>query len=523
MINLASTNKLLLTRVVITLALITVGLTTLQALPTSSVFGEINPSEWAQVQRDSTRSGRADYDLIPPFNTKWRWTNGSRWDGEALPATFNYEIPHLSQPIVGDGKVYIGSFQNALFAVKEVDGTTAWRFDTEGPVLHTAGYANKLVYVGASDGYFYAVNTTDGSLAWKYATGSIYSAPLVLSNKVCIGSKTNYYYCFNLTDTNGDKQGDLIFKYDARAPIYHTAASSTDGSKIYFGSEDMTPHCIVGNTANPAGEKCSGWDADRLPGQSFLHYWPVVVADKVIFTTLPDEASNHIFMDIDSLLRSISGSDWSTVEPQLIANYIAKPYEQTLFVLNATTGKEAYITASSHIAYHNDAMNPPTIGNNNEIFTMYRGKVTAFGASFGTDFAPDVGFINPSTGKITPIAPAGKYSSKLSNDLDDNSIFSSGPQVLYGVHNRRCVVGIDRKTQTDFIAAQISRELYSHCGVAQAYFFNINGEPADTAGYPDPRGYDNRGEGLMPAVIANNTMYVVFRGGYLLAVTGARR
>lgn len=486
--------------------------------------GQAATSDWPQLQHDQQKTGRSNHALVPPFTIKWRWLDGAKYNtGAAHPSKLSVEIPVLVQPIAGDGKIYLGSYGGEMFAINETSGETAWKYKVNGPIQHTAGFAAGKVFFGSSDGYFYALNSSNGSLAWKYNTGSIFAAPLILSDRVCIGSKTNFYYCFSFADQNQDGAGDLLFKFDAKAPIYHSSAASSDGTKIYFGTEDMKPQCILARSTNPSGEVCAGWQPTILTGQSFIHYWPVAVADKVVFTVLPTEPTNTIFGSVDSFFNSISATAWNDVEPLLINHYKNNPAMQTLFVLNGSTGQKAFDTAASHIAYHQDAFVPPTIGVNNEIYLLYRGKQSALGSSFGTNFPPDLGWINPQTGKITPVGAPGQIGSKINNDLDDNSNFTSAPGIVYGFHNRRCVIGIDVNAKTEFNAAQPTKDLQlGHCGGATntPAFFDGVGE---SYGFPDIDGYDNRGEGLMGPSIVGNSMYLVFRGGMVFAVNGTRR
>lgn len=464
---------------------------------------------------------------------KWGEKSGETWvDGE-IYETLDVEIPVLAQPIVGDEKVYLGSFTDGkLYAINEETGDTAWSFQTDLGINHTAAYNNSKVYIGSLDGYFYSVNTADGTLAWKYPTGPIYSAPLIVNSKACIGSKSGYFYCFYLNDQNGDKVGDLIFQYTAEAPIYHSAAASPDGAKIYFGSEDMHPHCIKTETDNPEGEECENWTPqmldgkDFIPGQSFFHYWPVTVQDKVIFTTLPIYGSSRSFRNIENLFDNTSETSWSIIEPMLINYYQNHPFDQTFFVLDAFSGSQAYPTAASHIAYHMDAMVPPALGPNDEAYAMYRSKDSSLRAeSFDTKYPLEIGWMNIQNGHLSSFGPENTFQPYISHSLDDPSIFSSGGGIIYGVHNRRCVSTLDTTNQSEFMIMKSVRRFPTSTCIGDAlYFFDDDYEPSSGSGnYPDIRGNNNRGEGLMPPSIAGNSMYVVFRGGAVLAITGKIR
>ncbi len=469
-------------------------------------------NDWPQVAHDAQRTAYSPTAIVPPMKVKWRWVNGNKWTGDPLPKTLDVEIPVLSQPIVGDNKVFVGSYEGAMYAIKATDGSTLWQFQTGGPILHSAAYAKQTVYFGSNDEHFYAVDTNTGAIRWTFKTGNIYSAPLLVANNVCIGSKTGYFYCFRQDSTDGSP----LFQVSVGAPIYQTAAASQDGTRIYFGSEDMIPHCLL----TASGQTCPEWNPYTIPGQSLFHYWPVVSDDKVIFTSMPYYPTNVIFGDTEEFFDSLTETDWTSIEPKLLEHLKSNPYYQTFFVLDAKTGQKAYDTAVAHIGYHQDAFVPPTLLPSNELLLLYRGKTSSLGGSFGTKYGPDLGRMDLSAGKITPLGKPDQFGNTFINELDDNVAIMSAPDVVYGIHNGWCSSAIDYLNNQSFVAGRISESTQSNdCQNTSPipYFFS------DTDVYPDIRGYNNRGEGLMSPSIAGNSMYMVFRGGYLLAVEGTQQ
>ena len=69
-----------------------------------------------------------------------------------------------SSPAIGsDGTVYVGSFDNNLYAVNP-DGTEKWNYTTGGTVRSPAIGSDGTVYVGSFDNNLYAIggeNDTD--------------------------------------------------------------------------------------------------------------------------------------------------------------------------------------------------------------------------------------------------------------------------------------------------------------------------------------------------------------------------
>jgi outer membrane protein assembly factor BamB len=84
-----------------------------------------------------------------------------------------------------NGRVFIGSSDQGLYAVRAGDGSTIWRFETLGAVQSEPLYDSQLdvVYFGSNDGALYAVHASNGLLAWRYETGAEVARKPVLSGE----------------------------------------------------------------------------------------------------------------------------------------------------------------------------------------------------------------------------------------------------------------------------------------------------------------------------------------------------
>ncbi len=72
------------------------------------------------------------------------------------------------------GRLFMGSSDRGLYALRASDGSTLWRFETLGPVQSEPLYDAELdvVYFGSHDGAVYAVHASDGQLIWRFETGA---------------------------------------------------------------------------------------------------------------------------------------------------------------------------------------------------------------------------------------------------------------------------------------------------------------------------------------------------------------
>jgi len=72
------------------------------------------------------------------------------------------------------GRVFVGTSDHGLYALRSSNGSSLWRFETLGAVQSEPLYDAEMdvVYFGSNDGGFYAVHASDGRLAWRYDSGA---------------------------------------------------------------------------------------------------------------------------------------------------------------------------------------------------------------------------------------------------------------------------------------------------------------------------------------------------------------
>jgi outer membrane protein assembly factor BamB len=83
------------------------------------------------------------------------------------------------------GRVFVGSSDHGLYALRASNGSTIWRFETLGAVQSEPLYDRALdvVYFGSNDGALYAVRASDGQLVWRYESGAEIGRRPVLSGE----------------------------------------------------------------------------------------------------------------------------------------------------------------------------------------------------------------------------------------------------------------------------------------------------------------------------------------------------
>jgi outer membrane protein assembly factor BamB len=92
-------------------------------------------------------------------------------------------------------RVFVGSSDHGLYALKADDGATIWRFETLASVQCEPVYdpAEDVVYFGSNDGALYKVAAFDGRLLWRFNTAAEVARRPVMRNGIL--------YVVNANDT----------------------------------------------------------------------------------------------------------------------------------------------------------------------------------------------------------------------------------------------------------------------------------------------------------------------------------
>lgn len=106
-------------------------------------------------------------------------TANSRISGEAYERG-RAEIDDLR------GRVFVGTSDHGLYALRASNGSSIWRFETLGAVQSEPLYdaALDVVYFGSNDGALYCVHASDGRLVWRFDSGAEVARKPVLSGEL---------------------------------------------------------------------------------------------------------------------------------------------------------------------------------------------------------------------------------------------------------------------------------------------------------------------------------------------------
>jgi outer membrane protein assembly factor BamB len=331
-------------------------------------------ADWPMVRGNPQRTGYVDAELKPPFRLAWvRHFVGER-------------IGSAVEPIVADGKLFIGTHSGNLYALDAKSGKPLWRFQANGPILHSPACADGRAVAASTDGLLYSLDAATGRLLWMSGAtpGSISASPAVASGLVWVGYRTGVLFAAE------PGRGELSVREDARAPIRQSIASA-DG-RVFVTGEDLRVRAFD----LKAGKVV--WTSEPLVGQTARDYYPVIAKKGgrtvVIVRTNPVvQMSGLIGRDRHVICQAagVDDSGWQKLaewtkkrealgtldlwakEQAAIIKYLDEHKEaRTFFVLDAETGKLLPLPPVLWAAGCQGVATPPVVLPDGRLLVLYR-------------------------------------------------------------------------------------------------------------------------------------------------------
>lgn len=150
---------------------------------------------------------------------------------------FTCEDEIRGSPTFDNGVIYVGAYDNNLYAINALNGEFLWKFPTTGGIAGSPLVQDGIVYVGSEDQSLYALLCRTGKISWSYITnGPIRSSPKYLEGHIFFGSDDGYFHAVNVHNSRA------LWKFDSGAPIRSTPAIAHD--LIYYGTEEGDVNCV---------------------------------------------------------------------------------------------------------------------------------------------------------------------------------------------------------------------------------------------------------------------------------------
>ena len=150
---------------------------------------------------------------------------------------FRCEDEVRSSPVVVDGTLFVGAYDNNLYALDAKTGEFRWKYPTEGGIAATPFVWKDRVLIGSEDRLLYAISSRTGRILWTCPTeGRIRSSARVEFEHAFFGSDDYRLYAVNA------QSGRVVWKFEALGPIRSTPIVGDE--IVYVGSEDNHLYAI---------------------------------------------------------------------------------------------------------------------------------------------------------------------------------------------------------------------------------------------------------------------------------------
>lgn len=143
-----------------------------------------------------------------------------------------------SSPAVADAEnlVLFGSLDQRLYAVDIRGGQLSWTVPTQGAVQSSPSIAHGHVFFGSDDGNLYAVRLSTGRVQWKWAGGvPIRSRPLVTGELIIVGLESGEVIGLDLS-------GQVVWRFKAKRAV--TSSPVAHEGLVFFGSLDWHVYAL---------------------------------------------------------------------------------------------------------------------------------------------------------------------------------------------------------------------------------------------------------------------------------------
>ncbi|WAZ26908.1 PQQ-binding-like beta-propeller repeat protein [Streptomyces cinnabarinus] len=256
---------------------------------------------------------------------RWKFSNGvTRDSGVKENVT---ETGSASSPCLADGLLYFGSWDYNLYAVDASTGKQRWKFLTSRDMDSSPCVVDGVVYIGNYDSNLYAVDADTGELRWKFPTdGGIFSSPVVADGLVYVGSRDKNLYALD-ADT-----GELRWKFPTDGWVESSPFRAY--GMVYVGSTEDELHAVDTDT---------GQERWRFPVPQYLFPSSPVAADGAVYVGSNDK-------NLYALDASTGKQRWKFRTDGMVGSspavgngvvYVGSD-DKHLYAVDASTGKQRW-------------------------------------------------------------------------------------------------------------------------------------------------------------------------------------
>ena len=177
----------------------------------------------------------------------------------------------VSKPLVFDNLVYFGSSDHNLYSISSRTGKLNWTFTTNGAVRTSPRLSEGHIFIGSDDCYLHAVNIMSGNRTWRVeASGAIRSSPFITNEYIYFGCEAGELFCV-------DFRGQVKWRFQAKRAI--TSSPLVDNGVVFITSLDATTYAV---------DAKAGWGIWRFRMGKGSVSTPVKAENYIIFGSADD-------------------------------------------------------------------------------------------------------------------------------------------------------------------------------------------------------------------------------------------
>jgi outer membrane protein assembly factor BamB len=176
--------------------------------------------DWRVFRGNAEQTGVVAATLPDKLEVLWKFSTKDSIEGAAA---------------VTEGVVYVGSFDEYLYALDLASGKEKWKYKA-GPIKASPAMHGGMVYVGNVDGMFHCVDAAKGEKRWTFETdGEITSGANFAGDLILFGSHDETLYCLT-------KDGKEKWKFKTQGPVY--GSPTLAGGKTFVAGCDSKLHVL---------------------------------------------------------------------------------------------------------------------------------------------------------------------------------------------------------------------------------------------------------------------------------------
>jgi len=277
-------------------------------------FASLDAADWPVFRGNASQSGVATSKLPDKLAIVWQFKAGRNGAIEGAPA-------------IADGVVYVGSFDEHLYAIDLESGKQKWKTKL-APIKGSPSVQKDRVYVGDIDGKFYCIGAADGRTIWTFEMGAeITSGANFYKDLILIGSHDQTLYAI-------DKDGKKRWEVKTDGPV--NGSPAIVGNKTFVAGCDSILHILDADT----GKELNGID---LGGQAAAT--AAVDGDSLYVGTMTNEVlgidlkKNEIIWKFEAPKRKLPFYSSAAITEKLV---LVGGRDKHLYGLDRKTGNEVW-------------------------------------------------------------------------------------------------------------------------------------------------------------------------------------